>query len=280
MKTMTKLKHNKKRNTAFLYEALIREATKSILEQDQVKKTTILNIVKEHFSTGCVLKKELDLYKTLLETKGIKSQTAERLLTETRKEYGKLDKKQIFNEQTKLINKINKQVSKNVFNNFVPNYKSLATIGQLFNYEDLPVKERVILEEVAINHMALTAKKIQESKMETVDNIVYSKFVERFNEKYQSLNESQVQLLTKLATSVDQEAMLQFNVYLNEEIGRIKEALNTTLASGEQTDRVNDKIEKVLEKLEEMKKQRMDDDSLVTVLKVQELVRELETDGD
>ena len=46
MKTMTKLKHNKKRNTAFLYEALIREATKSILEQDQVKKTTILNIVK------------------------------------------------------------------------------------------------------------------------------------------------------------------------------------------------------------------------------------------
>ena len=36
MKTMAKLKHNKKRNTAFLYEALVREATKSILEQDQV----------------------------------------------------------------------------------------------------------------------------------------------------------------------------------------------------------------------------------------------------
>ena len=116
--------------------------------------------------------------------------------------------------------------------------------------------------------------------METVDNIVYSKFVERFNEKYNSLNENQLQLLTKLATSVDQEAMLQFNVYLNDEIGRIKEALNTALASGKQTNRVNDKIEKVLEKLQEMKKQRMDDDSLVTVLKVQELVRELETDGD
>ena len=50
MKTMAKLKHNKKRNTAFLYEALVREATKSILEQDQVKKAIIINIMREHFS--------------------------------------------------------------------------------------------------------------------------------------------------------------------------------------------------------------------------------------
>ena len=280
MRTMTKLKHNKKRNTAFLYEALIREATKSILEQDQVKKVTVINLIKEHFANGCILKIELDLYKALLETKSAKPQTAEKLLAEAKKEYDKLDKKEIFNEQTKLINKINKEISKDVFNNFVPNYKSLATIGQLFNNEDLPVKERVILEEVTVNRMSSSARKIEEGKMDPVDNIVYSKFVERFNEKYQSLNESQVQLLSKLATSVDQEAMLQFNVYLNDEIGRIKESLNSTLESGEQTDRINGKITLVLEKLEDMKKQRMDDDSLVTVLKVQELVQELETNGD
>ena len=106
--------------------------------------------MREHFSQGSVLRTELDLYKTILETKGLKSKTAEKMLSETRKEYDTLDKKEIFNEQTALINKINKQISKEVFNNFVPNYKSLATIGQLFNNEDLPVKEKVILEEEKI----------------------------------------------------------------------------------------------------------------------------------
>ena len=281
MKTMAKLKHNKKRNTAFLYEALVREATKSILEQDQVKKASIINIMREHFSQGSVLRTELDLYKTILETKGLKSKTAEKMLLETRREYDTLDKKEIFNEQTALINKINKQISKEVFNNFVPNYKSLATIGQLFNNEDLPVKEKVILEEVALNYMTSHGKKqIKESNMEPVDNIVYSKFVDRFNDRYNSLNENQINLLSKLATSVDQEAMLQFNVFLNDEIGRIKEALNTHMASDDQPETISEKIGQVLEKLEDMKKQRLDDDSLVTILKVQELVQELETNGD
>mgnify|MGYP003113848538 CR=1 FL=1 len=277
---MTKLKHNKKRNTAFLYEALIREATKSILEQDQVKKALIVNIIKEHFGADSILKKELDLYKTLLETRGLRSQTAEKLLSETKKEYESLDRKEIFNEQTKLINKINKQVSRDVFNNFVPNYKSLATIGQLFNNENLPVKEKVILEEVTVGRMSSLNKSPQQTNMEPVDNIVYSKFVDRFNDRYNSLNENQINLLSKLATSVDQEAMLQFNVFLNDEIGRIKEALNTHMACDQQSERISEKISQVLEKLEDMKKQRLDDDSLVTILKVQELVQELETNGD
>ena len=278
---MAKLRHNKKRNTAFLYEALVREATKSILEQDQVKKTAIINIIREHFATGSILKTELDLYKTILETKGLKSKTAEKMLSETRKEYEALDKKEIFNEQTKMINKINKQISKEVFNNFVPNYKSLATVGQLFNNEDLPVKERVILEEVALIHMTSHGKKqLKENNMEPVDNIVYTKFVDRFNDKYNSLNENQINLLSKLATSVDQEAMLQFNVFLNDEIGRIKEALNIQLTSIDQPERISEKINLVLEKLEDMKKQKLTDDSLVTILKIQELVGELQPDGD
>ena len=123
-------------------------------------------------------------------------------------------------------------------------------------------------------------KQIQESNVGLVDNIVYSKFVDRFNDRYNSLNENQINLLSKLATSVDQEAMLQFNVFLNDEIGRIKEALSTHMASDDQPETISEKIGQVLEKLEEMKKQRLDDDSLVTILKVQELVQELETNGD
>ena len=45
-----KTKHNKKRNTAFVYEALIKEATVSMLKgNDEVKKKTI-NLIKKF---GC-----------------------------------------------------------------------------------------------------------------------------------------------------------------------------------------------------------------------------------
>ena len=50
-----KFKHNKKRNTAFLFEALVKELTKSIIENDQTKKKTTLSIIKEHFGKDSVL---------------------------------------------------------------------------------------------------------------------------------------------------------------------------------------------------------------------------------
>ena len=35
MLKMTKFKHNKKRNTAFIYEILVRELTRAIMKNDQ-----------------------------------------------------------------------------------------------------------------------------------------------------------------------------------------------------------------------------------------------------
>ena len=52
-----KHRHNKKRNTAFLFEAAVRELTKSIVAKDTEKRRKILNILKEYsFNTviACV----------------------------------------------------------------------------------------------------------------------------------------------------------------------------------------------------------------------------------
>ena len=65
---MKKLRHNKKRNTAFLYEALIREVTKCILSKDALKKAKIVSIVREHFARGTSLRKELEIFKAVYET--------------------------------------------------------------------------------------------------------------------------------------------------------------------------------------------------------------------
>ena len=77
-------------------------------------------------------------------------------------QYSVLDRKKIFSEQSKLITKINKELDSEVFNNFVPNYKNLATLQQVFNNTDLQAKERVLLEETVIENM-LSAKVEEES---------------------------------------------------------------------------------------------------------------------
>ena len=43
------MKHNKKRNTAFVYETLCREITRSIVDQDRERKSLIFSLIKDHF---------------------------------------------------------------------------------------------------------------------------------------------------------------------------------------------------------------------------------------
>ena len=105
---LTKTRHNKKRNTAFLYEALVRELTKCIVAKDQERRGIIVSLVREHFAKGTLLRKELELYKALYETNSLETYMCEKLIYEVKRSHNELDKGEIFKEQTELINKINK----------------------------------------------------------------------------------------------------------------------------------------------------------------------------
>ncbi len=78
-------------------------------------------------------------------------------INEVKRSHSKLDKEKIFKEQTALINKINKMLSKNVFSNFVPNYKNLATISQILN-PDVSIKHRVLLEGFLVEALSSEAQ--------------------------------------------------------------------------------------------------------------------------
>ena len=112
-----RVKYNKKRNTAFLYEALVTEISKSIIEEDLDRRDAIVSVVKEFFDVDSPLARELQLYSTIYETTAAPPRLAERLLSEVRSEYLNLDLDEIFKTQTSLINKVNKTFSPSVFNN-------------------------------------------------------------------------------------------------------------------------------------------------------------------
>jgi len=271
-----KIKHNKKRNTIFLYEALVRELTKATVEKDQNRRETILSIVKEHFSTNTTMGREVRIYKNILETKDTKTTIAEKILSESKIEYSVLDKKQIFTEQSKMISKINKELSKDVFTTFVPNYKNLATLHQVFNNLDLSAKQRVLLEEEALQLMIEGTQGVEKKELKHIDNLVFKSFVERFNNEYTGLLEEQKTLLSRfIASGVGED--LEFQIYLNTEIGRLKEEVSSAKDTKEfvEDNEMTEKADQVLGLLETFSQKPLEDGDLKKILKIQELAREI-----
>ena len=75
-----KNRHNKKRNTAFVYEALIKEATAAVLKGDHGQKQKVVNVIKKYFNSNCILSKDLDCYRSLYEANGLSEKDSRRLI--------------------------------------------------------------------------------------------------------------------------------------------------------------------------------------------------------
>ena len=277
-----KQKHNKKRNTAFLYEALARELTISILEQDEERRLSALSVLREFFKKDAVLAKELELYNNLSGVGEMTPHSADKLIQETKYLYSTINRKNVFNQQTKLINTINKKISKDVFSYFVPNYKDLATIYQIFN-SPVGSKDRVILEESLIKQTKPAQDAPSSLPAPDVDNLIYKTFVSKFNEQYsEELSSEQRTLLEKYVFSFADNG-LEFKIFLNEEVSRLKSLLveakeGEELLSDEDMSR---KAGDVLELLEGYHTEKsLETKDLIKILKVQSLVKELDISGD
>ena len=275
---MAKTKHNKKRNTAFLYEALVREMTKAVVSQNKERKNNIVDILKESFSSSKVLGRELRLYQIILESSDLDDVTAEKLLYKIREAYSELDEQEIYDAQSAVINRINKEIGSDVYNNFVPNYKSIATVSQLFGVDSTAVgiKRGVILEQQVLE--TLTADTIQESKaeMKPIDNIVFKTFTSKFNETYgDGLLSEQKELLNRYILSFSSDTDMM--IYLNEELGRLHGALQQALATDEikSDNTMTESTNSVIGMIEEFRNTPVDKNLIEKVLKIQNLVHEI-----
>jgi len=270
-----KMKHNKKRNTLFIYESLMREVTKCVVRKDEGKRIKIISILKEFFSPSTLLAKDLSLYKNLSETREMKRDLAEKLIFETRMEKAAMNDNVLFTEQTNLINRVNKDISPEVFGNFVPNYKSLASIFQIFNSQT-PIKQRVLLESNILDSMVESKKLVETRTLKPISSLAYRTFVKKFNDKYgDNLLEEQKHLLSLYIASFEDTTDLK--VYLNEEVGRLKKKLSDSLDDKEfsSDSRMHETAGLVIEKLNSFATQNITSVMIETVLKTQELVREL-----
>ncbi len=268
-----KAKHNKKRNTAFVYEALIKEATIAVLKNDNERSKKAVDIIREHFNSDSLLTKDLECYRSLYENQSLELEISEKILREANISRRMINPDDLFAQQTNIINDVNKTLSPSVFNNFVPNYKALATINKMFNTSS--PKEKIILETKIINEMSNIAE--AEDNQVAIDNVVYRTFVTKFNEKYdEQLLEEQKDLLSHYITSFSDNS-LELKMFLNEEIGRLKEKLTTAKNSDEINSdfSMSDKTQQILDRLDGYSQETISENVIMTVLKTQQLIKEI-----
>jgi len=273
---MKKTKHNKKRNSAFLYECLLRELTKAIIHNKYKTKAFVTSMLKEFFNRKSVLGQELELYKSLYKSDGnLSEKNAEKILKEVMRVYANFvdrNKEEVFKQQSRLIGKVNKNLSSNVFGNFVPNYRNLASISQLFASRNSP-KDRVLLEEKVLSQMVLADKK--EKELDPISNLTYRTFVEKFNSKYGNLNENQLQLLKTFVYSFRDDG-LELKIFLNNEIGNLRNKLNEVQKREEFSDEgTKEKIAGVEGIINGFQKMPINEDMLGQIMKIQTLIEEM-----
>jgi len=271
------MKHNKKRNTAFIFEALIRELTKAVVAKDDKKKKIIIKLVRENFKGSSVLAKDLDLYKAILETRDLDKHTAEKLVFEARMKKKVIDERELFEEQTKVINTINRLVSPSVFSNFIPNYRDVATVYQIFDYRT-KTKQRVLLEKQIIDVMTSSVESAP-TAIKPIDSLTYKTFVKKFNEKYTTelLSEQKTLLSHYIGSFADNSVELK--VFLNEEISRLRIILQEAIESREVTSdtQMIKNTRKVIEILDTCSSRPVDNEMVQEILKIQNLAQEIKS---
>ena len=238
----------------------------------------MINILKEFFPKNSLLKRELELYKTLATSSDLDSNFAAKVLHEAKSRHQKLNKQNIFDTQTKLIKKMNKKLGKDVFDAFISDYKNLATVYQVF-YENTAIKQQIKLEEQILERLQTSQDILKEQKYKPVSKLAFKTFYDKFNETYgNNLLKEQKELINHYISSYETDD-LEFKVFLNEEIGRLKSSLVS--ATKDKTNKlVLEKRDQIINVLNSFSQKEISKDVLEKVLKVQQLTQEMINNGN
>ena len=278
---MKKLKHSKYKNTGILFEMLVRKLTSETLSSD---KSITIDIIKKYFGKNTELAKELQLYNALVKEQFKSEARAIDYVNNVKDAYKKLNQTTLRRQRYNLVKEISENfVFENMSKIHIANYKTLASIYMLFEYDETAsTKQLLECKNVILDHMMLTERKIEEkdpiiesfSKQEKAMRLLtYKLMIDKFNSKYSSLNESQKQLLNKYITNVnDTEALKEY-------IQKVIPSLKKTLA--EHAKRITDKVTQIkVQKLSEMlcnveNMKKIKESHVLSLLRYMDLVDEL-----
>ena len=278
-----KIKHSKYKNTGVLFELLVRQITADTLKGGD---SPAIDILKKYFVKS-ELSREYRLYESILKSKNLSESYASVYIETTISNSKHLNRSVLKKQKYNLINEIKQHYDLvTFFGSQISDYKTLASIYTLIENTNTshPDNEQLIYNKInLLEH--LTNQKSELSKPEdevlkefaTYDkdlrSLTYRILLEKFNEKYDGLNQEQKQVLKEYINSVDSAPGLRD--FYNSKINELKDLL-----IGESKN-VKDKATKI--KIQEVSKMltpldktsKVSDDNLVDLLQYYELVKEI-----
>ena len=251
-----KVKHSKFKNTAILFELLVKQITQEVLSNSN--KNISEKIIKEFFNSNKELAKELKLYNQLTKERYTSVDDAKLFLEEIIAERKKIDETKLAKEKYNLVKTIKESYDLDKFlSSNLQNYKVLASIYKVFETKtqgrkveirDYIDSNNTILEHITNKRISSKPQdKLYESfkqQSEDLRLLTYKLLIENFNKKYSTLNESQKNLLREFINNVSNTST--FPKFIEEETKKVL----TSLIS--ESKNITDKVTKI--KISEMVK--------------------------
>jgi hypothetical protein len=280
--------HNKKRNSGLVYEFLVRNLSRAMIDKDVQTYQRTLGLIRKYYSPGCPMTEERELFDVVRNTRGVSENAARRILGEIQRAALALDSKKINIKKSNLIKEINHGLGQSFWDqNRVPEYRLLATVQMIIDAARSDKKltesiQNIQLEEALVGYMVSDERKLQPPvQSDNVDQLVMALTAKRFQEKYsRALGVPQKSLLEKFiryqVTGDDGELVR----YMDAERDRIDASLRAATSLKEICD---DQI--MRDKLTEARAgfviddRRSIDDRVEILMNYQHLVEEVESDG-
>lgn len=207
--------HNKKRNTALLYEFLIRTISTALVEGNKKKSSTALKILRRYYKPGTQLYKEFRLFNALVKTTVSSEAVASTILTEARAGAAAIDLGTLDREKSLLIRSINHVIKDdNFYDQPIAEYRLYATIQTLLNEWRKPSGSADIVSlatyENQLREWLLSEKKKEDHTFidETpgTTRLLMKVMMKKLNEKYSAnLNDDQREIIRAYAFSTANE---------------------------------------------------------------------------
>jgi hypothetical protein len=277
---MKKLKHSKYKNTGILFEMLVRKLTSETMTSD---KSVTIDIIKKYFGKNTELAKELQMYNALLKEQHKTEARAIDYINTVRNSHTKLNQSVLNRQKYNLVKEISKRfVFEDLSKMHINNYKELASIYMLFEYQETDNPKRLMQCKNVIveNAMPKQAQPVKETEMDVFAKqekdtrlLTYKLMVDKFNEKYSVLSESQKKLLNQYITNVnDTESLRQ---YVSKVIPILKKSLaEHATRIDEQVTRIKvQRLSEMLCNVENMK--RLKESHIVSLMRYMDLIEEL-----
>jgi hypothetical protein len=277
------IKHSKIKNTGILFELLVRQITADTLSG---KESKAVNILKKYFVKS-ELGKEYKLYETLSKHRNLTEGKAEIVINSVVETSKGLNRGAIKRQKYNLIKEISTHYNiEDFFKTKLPNYKLHASLYTLLELYNTNINNPNQLIENKINILeTLTSKSVDKQKVkedifvefQSYDKdlriLTYKVLLEKFNEKYSSLNNDQKLILKEFVNSVDSTPKLRD--FYNTKIEELKTKL--TALSPKVADKVVQiKLDEVIKLLTPLSKShKVDDDNLINLLQYCELLNEI-----